>query len=590
MALLVFFSTKEVLAAEDFYISSEVTYRIHEAGGASVKHAITITNATTEKYATDYTLLIRGSGVSDVKAYSEEEEFTTKLVASEESEVKVFFGTPVAGEGKERKFNVEYFSSAVSKQAGDITEISIPKLTGENFSSHVVKLEVPVALGAPAYISPEPNNKLETSGVLIYYFNDLPSEVNITAAFGEFQVFSFDLTYHLQNPLAWPTEMIIAIPPDTSFQKVYYETISPKPDSIYKDADGNWLANYSLSARERLDVRAMGTAQIFSIPWKIFFSDDVAHARNLAASKFWQVNDPAVIELAKRFLSPKEIYDYVVSTLSYSYEKVSIGGERLGAVDALKNPAQAICTEFTDVFITLARAAGIPAREVNGYAYTDNTKLRPLSLVADVLHAWPEYWDSQKSLWVPVDPTWGDTTGGVDYFTKLDMRHLTFVVHGEDPQNPIPPGSYKLGANPQKDIFVALGNLPEQKNTPKITISQHTSLPFQGVRLIAKIENSGLTALYDQKVELSYDEQVKLETEIPLLLPYEIRTMEFTLPYGFFGDSTPNKAVLLVGGTGSSFSPDKNPATARDVVAIVVFIVVGFSIIIISRKKKNARK
>ena len=56
--------------------------------------------------------------------------------------------------------------------------------------------------------------------------------------------------------------------------------------------------------------------------------------------------------------------------------------------------------EFTDLFVAIARAAGIPARESVGYAYTTNSRLRPLSLVTDVLHAWPEYYDADKKIWV----------------------------------------------------------------------------------------------------------------------------------------------------------------------------------------------
>jgi len=52
--------------------------------------------------------------------------------------------------------------------------------------------------------------------------------------------------------------------------------------------------------------------------------------------------------------------------------------------------------EFTDLFIALSRAAGIPAREINGFAYTDDIRLRPLDLVTDMLHAWPEYYDEEK--------------------------------------------------------------------------------------------------------------------------------------------------------------------------------------------------
>jgi len=82
--------------------------------------------------------------------------------------------------------------------------------------------------------------------------------------------------------------------------------------------------------------------------------------------------------------------------------------------------------EFTDTFITLVRALGIPAREINGYAYAQNDRLRPLGLEQDVLHSWPEYYDFASQTWQQVDPTWGNTTGGLDYFHKFDLDHFTF--------------------------------------------------------------------------------------------------------------------------------------------------------------------
>src|SRR5690606_27458932 len=129
---------------------------------------------------------------------------------------------------------------------------------------------------------------------------------------------------------------------------------------------------------------------------------------------FWPVNDPKIREIAQNLHSPKEVYDYVVNTFTYNYDRVGTTNQRLGALEALNAPDNALCQEFTDTFITLARAAGIPAREINGYAYTQNTTLRPLSLVPETLHAWPEYYDYESKQWIPVDPTWEHTTGGSD--------------------------------------------------------------------------------------------------------------------------------------------------------------------------------
>ena len=111
--------------------------------------------------------------------------------------------------------------------------------------------------------------------------------------------------------------------------------------------------------------------------------------------------------------------------------------------------------EFTDLFIALVRAAGIPARELDGYAHTSNTALRPLTLTKDILHAWPEYWDDRRG-WVMVDPTWENTTGGVDYFNKFDLNHFVFAVKGSSSEMPVPAGSYKFSGEDSDDVRVVL--------------------------------------------------------------------------------------------------------------------------------------
>jgi transglutaminase-like putative cysteine protease len=56
------------------------------------------------------------------------------------------------------------------------------------------------------------------------------------------------------------------------------------------------------------------------------------------------------------------------------------------------------CTEHSLLFVALARAAGIPAREVGGLAYVKGKK--PMF----GWHAWAEIHDGRQ--WVSVDPTW----------------------------------------------------------------------------------------------------------------------------------------------------------------------------------------
>lgn len=583
LLVIVFFAlfSKVVFAQTNFLVSSEVSYEVSETAPTLVTHHIAITNVQTEVHATNYTLTLDGANVLNARAFNESGDYEVETTSeNNKTAIKVIFDDNVVGQGEVREFSIVYEDSSIFEKKGDVKEISIPRLANENvFESYLVRLVLPSSFGEPAYISPQPDNKLTGRDKMTYYFDKtLLNKAGVTAAFGESQVFTFDLTYHLQNPLALSSKMEISLPPDTSFQKVHFESLVPTPDNVYQDEDGNWLAIYNLAARERVDVRAIGNVQIFANAWKKSLLSNDDKGRYLSESKYWQVNDSNIKSLAQELVTPEAIYDYVVSSLDYNYDRVSEGGDRLGALSALNNPSNAICTEFTDLFIALARAAGIPAREVNGYAHTQNDRLQPLSLVADVLHAWPEYWDEERSIWVPVDPTWGKTTGGIDYFSKLDMNHFAFVMHGEDPTSPTPPGSYKLGANPQKDIFISLGELsPEKHIKPEINLSQKNTLPFQGVKLAVDITNKSGEALYNETFRLFFDGEAQFEREVGIVLPFEKRTLEFSIPYGILGRNTPDEVLLLSSGEEFSYKPDKTPAIVRDI-AFSGFVIISLTV------------
>ena len=62
------------------------------------------------------------------------------------------------------------------------------------------------------------------------------------------------------------------------------------------------------------------------------------------------------------------------------------------------------CTEFADLYTTLARAVGVPARTVVGLAYRAGSAPQE---GAFALHAWNEV--AIDGRWRSVDPTWGQT-------------------------------------------------------------------------------------------------------------------------------------------------------------------------------------
>lgn len=487
-----------------------------------VTQEISLTNKLANVYVTQYSLTLDQLEIENIRATDSEGPLKTEISQKDQTTTIILeFNKPVVGAGKTLHFTLTYEASGLAKKNGQIWEINIPRVSNlAEPDTYSLTLVVPKSFDELALIRPYPVEGWTEPEFNFYRFTKKQMAASgVNASFGQFQVFDFSITYHLENPELSLVATEIALPPDTSFQQVFYSQIKPKPISIRADSDGNWLAKYRLGPKEKLNISALGSTKIFSQSLReSSTTNQESLAKNRLAQKYWPVDHPQIQTIAQNLKSPKEIYDYVVKSLDYDFSRVSEGAERLGALKALNNPQQAICMEFTDLFITLSRAAGIPAREINGFAYTTNDKLRPLSLVSDVLHAWPEYWDEDKRVWVPIDPTWGKTTDGVDYFSKTDLNHFTFVIHGENSELPAPAGSYKTAGSSGKDVEVVFGQYRKEKK-PQVEVQ--FNLPQKIFwrlknRGSITIRNPGPGALYSLDLEIESD-----EVDIQILNPQD---------------------------------------------------------------------
>jgi hypothetical protein len=583
------FNPSPIKAEGEFVIDSAVEYKVETNGNTIVTHAVTLENAFSNLYATAYSLILENIEPQNIKAFDQNGSlpFENKKEAKKVN-LKVSFNDTVVGKDKQRTFYISYNLGDLAQKTGEVWEISIPRLANEkSFRNYAVKLLIPDVFKNEAYISPEPSLREESDGFKSYLFNkEAVARTGITAGFGDFQVFGFNLIYHLENPLIKKATIEIALPPETSLQKVYYDSIEPRPENINLDEDGNWLATYLLGPRERMDIVAKGEVQIFSAPRQFPEPTTDALNKNLNESEFWQTEAPEIVALAGQLKTPKAIYDYVSTHLKYDYERVKPNVERLGAVQALANPKEAICMEFTDLFIALARAAGIPAREINGFAYSEKPEIQPLSLVADVLHSWPEYWDANKKVWIPVDPTWGSTTNGIDFFNKLDLRHFTFVIHGVSSIKPYAPGSYKLGPNPQKDVFVSFAKLPESRLSKlEIIANVQKFIPFMSQKINFKIVNSGNQTANNVTAEVFFDDQLTAVKELGIIPAFANRSFSLEIPFTFLGSKTPKQVKIQLDGQELTTPTAKNEVIIYNL-AVLLLVIFAITVFILHKLGK----
>jgi len=586
-----------VNASENFTVDANVEYKIQTKGKATVTNTITIRNITSDYYGKSYVFYLNGINPKNLKAYEEGKPLSTFSQSEKENTLAVTLEFPkaVAGKGKSRTFIVTYEEDSLAEKTGDVWEISIPKLEdAQVFREYNVFVSVPKEFGGEAYIWPEQRQFSQKDDRNVYFFQkEDMAKSGITAAFGQFQTFSFTINYHLDNPSNKKTDLSLAIPPDTSLQRLFYNSIDPEPKNIVVDEDGNWLAIYILSPKQKLDVKITGSVQIFAKVRKLLSPSPTSLLANMKPTSFWQSDDPVIREIAKAHKTPREIYNYVTATLTYNYERVTPDVTRFGAKLALSNPKDALCMEFTDLFIALARANGIPAREINGYAYSDNPKIQPLSLVADVLHSWPEYWDETQENFVPVDPTWG-ATSGIDYFNKFDLKHFTFVIHGKDPVAPSSPGSYKLGENTQKDIFVTIGDLPEEKASElEIQVDYPKSFEFLANTLEITFSNTGKVAIYDIVPQIFFDEETVQSFYIGVMPPKSNFKTTVDMPIGFLGRSAPSTVKITAYRTTKNVLPRKNQAIIYQLTALIfvlTFLVLYINVKVLKHKIISIQK
>ncbi len=472
--------------ASTFSTDYDVTYTIKDSGLTRVNFDVNLTNNTTQYYASSYSIKVGFKDIENVKASDPDGPITPYITKeNDEQNIELTFNKRVVGINNKLNFNLSFDTKSIAKKLGRIWEVNIPGLAEQgNFQSFNIHVKTPVSFGKHSYIKPEMARLDKNS---LDFTKEELGKSGIYIGFGDYQIYKFNLIYHLQNPNLFRVKTEIALPPSTNYQDIEIKNIIPTPLNVRIDKDGNWLAQYLLSSSQKINVVVEGKAKLFLNPKK----EKVAKEKlkeYLKEQPYWEVSNVDIQNLAKKLKTPYAIYEYIVKNLTYDFSRVTGQKDRLGGALVLKNPNSAVCLEFTDLFIALSRAAGIPAREINGFAYTEDDDERPLSLVKDVLHAWPEYYDYDREAWIMIDPTWGNTTRGLDYFRTLDLDHFAFVIKGENSEYPVSAGGYKLeGDATEKDVLVGFSE-SFNEIAPKLTIiEEFSSSNFSGLPIKGKI-------------------------------------------------------------------------------------------------------
>ncbi|MFA6250502.1 MAG: transglutaminase domain-containing protein [Candidatus Shapirobacteria bacterium] len=475
IGLLFLFFLSSPCQATDFSLSESINFTLNVNGDAFASHTLSQTNLSQNSYINEYQVQLPYTNLKNISAHDFYGQILKTIdIGSSQTSLALKLNRPPLGVGKSQAFSFSYFIPGFGQKKGNTWELILPTISRPDNNPVNLQLLIPLTYGKLAFSSIQTSNLTITGSSQIINISNFQSyDKPLLFVFGDYQLFDFLLHYYLENNRNHSIQTEIAIPPQTEDQQIILRSISPPPINIYADPDGNWLATYTLEPGENFKVEVNGQAKIFP---KLFKTTVDSPQNYLTEQPFWPVSQPQIQELSRAYRQPREIYNFVVETLSYNYAQAS-QPKRKGALEALADPANSLCTEFTDLFISIARAANIPSRELEGYAFTNNLKIKPINENGDILHAWPQYYDKYSQSWKSIDPTWGKTTNGIDYFTDLDLNHLVFVIHGSSSDYPVVPGSYKEKAE-TKTVFVetAKQSLSPTYQTLLVTSTKPTRL------------------------------------------------------------------------------------------------------------------
>lgn len=476
-------------AAGVFNITIDRVFTVDTEGVMHVKETFNITNNTTNleipkgsdvnfqiltfRIDSDESVELLDRSSATAKVYGPD----GKLATFDKTEDidKVDFDVPYPSSlrpGSSTSFRFEYTNYELSEKVGALRDIYIHGFdedfefnSGNFVVTYKTTLEVPKFLGDKNFVSPAPTSESERGDVLVYKF----SQGSLVDGFvwlqlGKEQIYQFKIIEEVRSTEVQDTgfynEYRIIIPRDVYEaeinQEVFYSSIVPVPKYIQEDAEGNLIGVFEFPTSFAGVITLEGYARV-SVVGDINATDvtnvssiSSEFERYLNPAEFWEVDDPSIQEKAMELKGNKEnvfeivesTYRYIVDSIDYSNVKRFGINERQGAKATLAG-GSAVCMEYSDLFLSLSRAQGIPVRAAFGYGYD--------SRVPDdeqVAHQWVEAYMPGIDKWVSIDVTWGESgttlIGG-------DMNHFYTHVAATDPNTPAMVETLSYGSSPTLD-------------------------------------------------------------------------------------------------------------------------------------------
>lgn len=400
---------------------------------------------------------------------------------------------------------LEYNSYGLLIESGNIRDVYVPAFsedyafTGEQYEELVnTRVIIPKTLGNINFALPK-YSQTESGDNYVITFNreDLVGQTAwIQVGTKQFYSFLLKQEYIETSPIGFTQNTYkVLIPRSTNAgvikQKVYFTKISPAPYAVEEDELGNLFAEFRVPSNESGEIVIEGYAELdqdnsidFKNSGKLSDIEQSIISENTSSAEFWESDSDEIKEAVAEIFAGKDVnnmtiyeisqavYTFVTDKIDYSNVKRFGINERKGALATLKGGA-AVCMEYSDLYIALMRAAGVPARAAFGYGYSalDSSEAGAQT----ISHQWAEVYIPSIKSWVGVDTTWGEN-GNI--LIGGDLNHFYTHVANVSPNTPSTTEVRLLGGAveiPERIANVdAVSSIPsEELLTPEDLVSKY---------------------------------------------------------------------------------------------------------------------
>ncbi len=241
--------------------------------------------------------------------------------------------------------------------------------------------------------------------------------------------------YHLNPEATQQISSTIQVPlQQDPGQQIETMVISPAHKQLFQQNGHFYTTHHFVQPEEPITIRIQTDLILTNRDLNTVLRQPVNPGQTLADARPYLIDEPFIptkhpdIQTLAGSLRSNQPQDTLYAIYRYTIDHMNYTGftpEDRGGLYGYQT-GQGDCTEYSDLFVTLARACAIPARVVQGYTldYTETPR-----------HTWVEAFLTGYG-WIRFDPTFGDQTDPTlqeYFFAHLKNYYIAVSTRRNDP-------------------------------------------------------------------------------------------------------------------------------------------------------------